>query len=59
MEIPGSNYGFRTLQEAQAIGDIQALKQAGRKVLHVQLKAVKHFKSFFSALQKTAETLNN
>jgi transaldolase/glucose-6-phosphate isomerase len=58
VEIPGFNYGFNTLQEAQAVGDIQALKQAGRKVLHVQLKAVKHFKGFLSALQKTAETLN-
>ena len=58
VEIPGFNYGFQILQEAQAIGDIQALRQAGRKVLHVQLKAIKHFKEFLSALQKTAESLS-
>jgi transaldolase/glucose-6-phosphate isomerase len=55
--IPGFDYGFQVLQEAQAVGDIQALKQAGRTVLHVQLKATKHLKAFFSTLQEIASGL--
>lgn len=56
VEIPGFGYGFQTLQEAQAVGDVQALKQAGRAVLHVQLKAVKYFKEFLSTLKHAMES---
>ena len=30
--IPGAGYGFGTLKAAQALGDLQALSEAGRRV---------------------------
>jgi transaldolase/glucose-6-phosphate isomerase len=35
--IPGEPYGFRTLESAQALGDLQALRERGRPVLRVEL----------------------
>ncbi|MDA8391255.1 MAG: glucose-6-phosphate isomerase [Actinomycetota bacterium] len=35
LPIPGYEYGFGTLIEAQAIGDFQSLQTHGRRVLHV------------------------
>ncbi|MDD3948501.1 MAG: bifunctional transaldolase/phosoglucose isomerase [Anaerolineaceae bacterium] len=37
-EIPGEGMSFATLQRAQALGDIEALKQKGRRVVRVHLK---------------------
>lgn len=37
LPIPGRNYGFQTLKLAQALGDYEALKQAGRKVMMVKV----------------------
>ena len=37
LEIPGRPYGFRTLIAAQAAGDLEALKERGRKVCRVKL----------------------
>ena len=37
MAIPGSGYGFSTLKAAQALGDLQALRDAGRRVVRVHL----------------------
>lgn len=36
LQIPGRNYGFQTLKLAQALGDYQALIQAGRKVILIK-----------------------
>jgi len=36
--IPGAGYGFGTLKAAQALGDLQALSEAGRRVARVHLK---------------------
>lgn len=37
-EIPGEGMSFATLQRAQALGDIEALKQKDRKVIRIHLK---------------------
>src|SRR6266481_2033032 len=37
MAIPGSGYGFATLKAAQALGDLQILRDAGRRVVRVHL----------------------
>jgi RpiB/LacA/LacB family sugar-phosphate isomerase len=36
--IPAAGYGFSTLKAAQALGDLQALSDAGRRVARVHLK---------------------
>jgi hypothetical protein len=38
LAIPGAGYGFGTLKAAQALGDFQALSEAGRRVARVHLK---------------------
>jgi transaldolase / glucose-6-phosphate isomerase len=38
LEIPGRDFGFRTLIAAQAAGDLEALKERGRKVCRVRLE---------------------
>jgi hypothetical protein len=38
LEIPGKDFGFRTLIAAQAAGDLEALKERGRKVCRVRLE---------------------
>ena len=35
--IPGTDFGFRTLAAAQALGDFEALRAAGRRVARVDL----------------------
>lgn len=37
MAIPGSGYGFSTLKAAQALADLQTLRDAGRRVVRVHL----------------------
>lgn len=37
LPIPGEGYGFGTLKAAQASGDLQALRDAGRRVIRLQL----------------------
>ncbi len=37
MAIPGSGYGFATLKAAQALGDLQTLRDAGRRVVRIHL----------------------
>jgi len=39
LSIPETDYSFKTLIEAQALGDYQALKQRDRRVLRVNLKS--------------------
>lgn len=36
-EIPGMEYGFKTLLEAQALGDLQALQRCGRRFLRCRV----------------------
>ncbi len=38
--IPGRDFGFATLKQAQAAGDLQALRDAGRRVGRVDLAAL-------------------
>jgi glucose-6-phosphate isomerase len=38
LDIPGREFGFRTLIAAQAAGDLEALKERGRKVCRVRLE---------------------
>ena len=37
LPIPGEKYGFKALEWAQAIGDLEALEAKGRRVLHLEL----------------------
>jgi glucose-6-phosphate isomerase len=39
--IPGPGYGFGTLKAAQALGDLQALAEAGRRVARVHLRGAR------------------
>jgi glucose-6-phosphate isomerase len=36
--IPGAGYGFSTLKSAQALGDLEALRERGRRVIRIHLK---------------------
>jgi transaldolase / glucose-6-phosphate isomerase len=38
LDIPGRDFGFRTLIAAQAAGDLDALKERGRQVCRVRLE---------------------
>ena len=38
LDIPGRDFGFRTLIAAQAVGDLEALKERGRSVCRVRLE---------------------
>ena len=40
LEIPGERFTFGVLKQAQALGDFQALRNHGRRVLRVQLRDV-------------------
>ena len=40
LEIPGERFSFGVLKQAQALGDFQALRNHGRRVLRVQLRDV-------------------
>ena len=37
LEIPGESYGFQTLIDAQALGDLRSLEQHGRRVIRMDL----------------------
>ena len=37
LKIPGRPYGFKTLIAAQAVGDFEALRERGRRIVRVQL----------------------
>jgi len=39
LPIPGQPYTFGTMQEAQALGDLEALRKHGRRVMHIALGA--------------------
>jgi len=37
LHIPGANYGFSTLKQAQAAGDLQSLREHGRRVIRLHM----------------------
>jgi hypothetical protein len=39
IEVPGQPYTFRVLADAQALGDLQALRQLGRRATRIHLGA--------------------
>jgi len=55
MAIPGAGYGFSTLKAAQALGDLQALRDAGRRVVRVHFtgKQIHGVERLIQVLQKT------
>jgi len=54
LPIPETNYSFGTLIKAQALGDYQALKQKGRRVLRVNLE-----RNAKGALESMVELIQN
>jgi hypothetical protein len=40
LAIPGRDFGFRRLIAAQAVGDYQALKERGRRIVRVRLEDI-------------------
>src|SRR5215813_4240994 len=54
MAIPGMGYGFSTFKAAQALGDLQALREAGRRVVRVHLtgKQTQGVEQLVQAVQK-------
>lgn len=51
-QIPGEPYSFGTLKTAQAMGDYEALKKAGRKVLMVRLGSEADLELLLQAVQR-------
>jgi len=49
--IPGEKFSFGVLKQAQALGDFQALRNHGRRVLRVQMADVAQ------GLAKTAQSV--
>jgi hypothetical protein len=40
LPIPGEKFSFGVLKQAQALGDFQALRNHGRRVLRIQVRDV-------------------
>ena len=38
LPIPGQPYTFGVLKRAQALGDVEAMRQHGRRILHMHLQ---------------------
>ena len=57
MAIPGAGYGFSTLKAAQALGDLQALSDAGRRVVRVHLtgKQTQGVEQLIQVMQKAVK----
>lgn len=57
MAIPGAGYGFSTLKAAQALGDLQALRDAGRRVVRVHLtgKQTHSLEQLVQVVQRTVK----
>jgi transaldolase/glucose-6-phosphate isomerase len=57
LAIEGKSYGFATLHRAQALGDVQALEDAGRRVVRIHLKdGVEEGLDHLAAFLETART---
>ena len=52
LPIPGQDYGFATLQKAQALGDFRSLNNKNRRVIRIHLEG-----SVEQALKKINESL--
>ena len=39
VEIPGENYTFSKLNWAQSLGDFEALREKGRRIIYVRLSS--------------------
>jgi len=37
LAIPGADYGFSILKATQALGDLEALREAGRRIIRLRL----------------------
>ena len=48
--IPGEAFGFRELMEAQAAGDLAALRDAGRRAARVELRDARRIRELASSL---------
>jgi RpiB/LacA/LacB family sugar-phosphate isomerase len=57
LTIPGAGYGFSTLKAALALGDLQALRDAGRRVVRVHLtgKQTHGLEQLIQVVQKAIE----
>ena len=57
MAIPGAGYGFSTLKAAQALGDLQALSDAGRRVVRVHMigKQTQGVEQLIQVMQKAVK----
>lgn len=53
LPVPETDYSFKNLIEAQAVGDYRALKQRGRRILRVNLKS-----DVISGLKKLSESIH-
>jgi transaldolase/glucose-6-phosphate isomerase len=53
IEIPGEPYGFRILEQAQALGDFQALQARGRRILRVHLPSMDNLNKLTLAMSGT------
>jgi transaldolase/glucose-6-phosphate isomerase len=51
VQIPGERYTFATLKAAQALGDYEALKRRGRKVMRVHLRSESQLGSLHEIIQ--------
>jgi RpiB/LacA/LacB family sugar-phosphate isomerase len=55
MGIPRAGYGFSTLKAAQALGDLQALREAGRRIvrIHIEGDQAQGMQRLVRAVQRT------
>ena len=51
IQVPGESYTFGVLKQAQSIGDFQALKNKGRRVIRVHLSDESDLHKFLDALK--------
>ena len=57
-QIPEAGYSFATLELAQAAGDLQALREAGRSAVHVELDSWRRASTFLRRMRQVAEQLS-
>ncbi len=59
IEIPGKAYTFGALERAQAVGDLQALAEAGRRAYRVELDSPDHLRDFLEVFHQVIERKSN
>ncbi len=55
MKIPGDFFSFGVLKDAQATGDLEALKVKGRRIVRVHLNALEEIEELSNAIEKICE----